>query len=116
VLTHAPRQTQARLSFDVGQKQMKIHYSSVLMALLLALFGVAARSEEKKVEISRLTAVDSFPEKYRNAVRVIGAAFLADGYKVDEYYAIFPSEMFLPAKESVMQVEIASIQWRQTNA
>jgi hypothetical protein len=71
---------------------MKKFYFSLLMLATVVVSVAAPASEEKKPAVPRLTQVDAFPEKYRDAVRAISAALSADGGKPSEYFAEFSAE------------------------
>ena len=61
--------------------------------LATATVSIAApASEKKEIALPRLTQVDAFSEKYRDAVRAVIAALSADGGKPSEYFAEFSGE------------------------
>ncbi len=71
---------------------MKPFYLALLMLVTTAISIAATASEKKEVALPRLTQVDAFPEKYRDAVRAVIAALSADDGKPSEYFAKFSRE------------------------
>ena len=71
---------------------MKPFYLALLMFATAAMSIAAPASEKQEVALPRLTQVDAFPEKYRDAVRTVIAALSADGGKPSEYFAKFSRE------------------------
>jgi hypothetical protein len=71
---------------------MKPFYLAVLMLATSVVAITAPDSDAKKIAVPRLTQVDAFPEKYRDAVRAIGSALSSGGGKPGEYFAEFLGE------------------------
>jgi hypothetical protein len=74
----------------------------ILLMLATAMVSVAApASEEKKSAPPRLTQIDAFPEKYRDAVRAVIAALSAASGKPEEYFGAFTL-----GKEGLLEVHL----------
>jgi hypothetical protein len=66
---------------------MKPLYLALLLLAAATVLIAAPAADAKKIALPRLTQVDAFPEKYRDAVRAISAALSAGGGKPSEYFA-----------------------------